>query len=339
MHGGRGRTRTGTPVSQKQILSLLCLPFHHAATPAIYSAFLQSQHGYGTRFVENRDARLFGNGNRGRSMRLKDKIAIVVGAGQSPGAGMGNGRATVMRFVEEGAKVLAVDNELARAKETVTMAAGECVPFEADVRKESALAEMVDAARQRWGRIDILHYNVGVSIAGGDAPIEKITEEAFDRIAGINLRGAIMACKHVLPVMRAQRSGAIIMISSVAAWEHYPNVAYKAIKAGMIAFTQQIAIQNAEFGIRANVILPGLMDTPMAVDTRAQASGKSRAEVAAMRDARVPLRHKMGTAWDVANAALFLASDEANFITGVALPVDGGALVNINPYPNVTATG
>jgi NAD(P)-dependent dehydrogenase (short-subunit alcohol dehydrogenase family) len=206
----------------------------------------------------------------------------------------------------------------------------ECAAFEADVCKESTLSAMATACRERWGRIDILHYNVGVSIAGGDAPVEGITETAFDRIATINLRGAIMACKHVLPIMRAQRFGAIIMISSVAAWEQYPNVAYKATKAGMIAFTQQIAIQNAQFGIRANVILPGLMDTPMAVDTRARVSGKSRAEVAAARDARVPLRHKMGTAWDVANAALFLASDEANFITGVALPVDGGALVHIN---------
>jgi len=106
-------------------------------------------------------------------------------------------------------------------------------------------------------------------------------------------------------------------------------VAYKATKAAMIAFTKQVAIQNAEYGIRANVILPGLMDTPMAVDTRARVSGKSRAEVAAERDARVPLRHKMGNAWDVANAALFLASDEANFITGVALLVDGGAALNI----------
>ena len=266
-------------------------------------------------------------------MRLKDKIAIVIGAGQSPGEGMGNGRATVLRFAQEGAKVLAVDNNLGSAEETVAMvkqAGGECVAYAADVTREKALAEMVAAARERWGRIDILHYNVGVSIAGGDAPIEKITEEAFDRIATINLRGAIMACKHVLPVMRAQRAGVIITISSVAAWEQYPNVVYKATKAGLIAFTQQIAIQNAEFGVRANVILPGLMDTPMAVDTRARASGKTRAEVAAQRDARVPLRHKMGTAWDVANAALFLASDEANFITGVALPVDGGALVHIN---------
>jgi NAD(P)-dependent dehydrogenase (short-subunit alcohol dehydrogenase family) len=266
-------------------------------------------------------------------MRLKDKVAIVVGAGQSPGEGMGNGRATALRFAQEGAKVMAVDNRLASAEETVAMvrqSGGACVAFEADVTSEATLAAMVAAARGRFGRIDILHYNVGVSIAGGDAPLDKLTEAAFDRISTINLRGAIMACKHVLPVMRAQRAGVIIMISSVAAWEQYPNVAYKATKAAMIAFTQQVAIQNAEFGVRANVILPGLMDTPMAVDTRARASGKSRAEVAAGRDARVPLRHKMGTAWDVANAALFLASDEANFITGVALPVDGGALVAIN---------
>jgi len=268
-------------------------------------------------------------------MRLKDKIAIVVGAGQSPGEGMGNGRATVLRFAQEGAKVLAVDNNLASAEETAAMARqaggdGECVAFAADVTREATLKAMVEAARQHWGRVDILHYNVGLSIGGGDAPLGEFTEAAFDRIATINLRGAIMACKHVLPAMRAQRSGVIIMISSIAALENYPYVAYKATKAGMIAFTQQVAIQNAEFGVRANVILPGLMDTPMAVDTRARVSGKSRAEVAAARDARVPLRHKMGTAWDVANAALFLASDEANFITGVALPVDGGALVNIN---------
>ena len=266
-------------------------------------------------------------------MRLEGKVAIIVGAGQSPGEGIGNGRATTLRFAQEGARILAVDRIISSAEETAAMATkqgGECVPFVADVTKEDTLAAAVEAARGRWGYIDILHNNVGVSIAGGDAPPLEITEEAFDRIVAINLRGLVMACKHVLPVMRAQRSGAIIAISSVAAWEQYPNVAYKATKAGMIAFTQQVAIQNAGFGIRANVILPGLMDTPMAVDTRARAAGKSRAEVAAARDARVPLRHKMGTAWDVANAALFLASDEANFITGVALPVDGGALVHIN---------
>ncbi|MFI4986841.1 MAG: SDR family NAD(P)-dependent oxidoreductase [Alphaproteobacteria bacterium] len=265
-------------------------------------------------------------------MRLEGKIAIVVGAGQSPGEGMGNGRATVLRFAEEGAKVLAVDRNLASAEETaalVAKAGGECVACEADVTREATLAAAIAAAHKRWGRIDILHYNVGVSIAGGDAPPDAITEEAFDRICAINLRGTVMACKHVLPIMRAQRAGVIINIASVAAFENYPLVAYKATKAAMVVYTQQLAIQNAAYGIRANAILPGLMDTPMAVDTRARVGKRSRADVVAERNARVPLRGRMGTAWDVANAALFLASDEANFITGVALPVDGGALVNI----------
>lgn len=264
--------------------------------------------------------------------RLRDKTALVIGAGQSPGEGMGNGRATVLRFVQEGARVMAVDRDLASARETAQLAAregGECLAFEADVTREATLAAAIRAARERWGRIDILHYNVGVSIAGGDKPLLELTEEAFDRVSAINLRGAIMACKHVIPIMREQRSGAINMISSLAALEKYPLVAYKATKAAMIAFTQQVAIQNAGYGIRANAILPGLMDTPMAVDTRARASGRPRKDIAAERDKRVPLRGKMGTAWDVANAALFLASDEANFITGVALPVDGGALVKI----------
>jgi NAD(P)-dependent dehydrogenase (short-subunit alcohol dehydrogenase family) len=264
-------------------------------------------------------------------MRLEGKIAIVVGAGQSPGEGIGNGRATTLRFVEEGATVLAVDRALASAEETAAMAAGpgECVPFAADVTREETLSAMVAEARRRWGRVDILHNNVGVSIAGGDKPLLELTEDAFDRVCAINLRGTIMACKHAIPVMREQRAGAIVNISSVAAFENYPLVAYKATKAAMVAFTRQLAIENAAFGIRANAILPGLMDTPMAVDTRARAANRSRAEIAAERDARVPLRGRMGTAWDVANAALFLASDEANFITGVALPVDGGALVNI----------
>jgi NAD(P)-dependent dehydrogenase (short-subunit alcohol dehydrogenase family) len=127
----------------------------------------------------------------------------------------------------------------------------------------------------------------------------------------------------------------IINISSVAAWEDYPYVAYKATKAALVAFTKQIAIRNAEFGVRANVILPGLMDTPMAVDTRARVHNKTRAQVEAERNAKVALRGKMGTAWDVANAALFLASDEANFITGVELPVDGGALIRVGGYSNL----
>ena len=260
-------------------------------------------------------------------MRLKDKIAVVIGAGQGPGEGMGNGRATVLRFAQEGARILAVDRNLASAEETAAMAAkegGQCVAFAADVTQEATLAAAIAAAERQWGRIDILHNNVGVSIAGGDAPPTEITEAAFDRIVAINLRGIVMACKHVLPIMRRQRAGAIVNISSTAATLNYPLVAYKATKAAVIAYTQQLAIQNAEYGIRANVILPGLMDTPMAVDTRVRVTGMSRAEVMAERAARVPLRHKMGTAWDVANAALFLDSDEANHITGVELLVDGG---------------
>ena len=266
-------------------------------------------------------------------MRLDKKIAIVVGAGQGPGTGIGNGRATVIRYAQEGATVLAVDRDLASAQETCALAAkdskGKCDAFDADVTREASMQAMIAHAQKTYGRIDVLHYNVGVSLAGGDAPPTEITEEAFDRVITINLRGMVMACKHVLPVMRAQKLGVIIGISSLAAYENYPYTAYKASKAAMITYCQQLAIQNAEYGIRVNVILPGLMDTPMAVDTRARHTGRSRAEVAAMRDARVPLRKKMGTAWDVANAALFLASDEANFISGVALPVDGAALVKI----------
>ena len=263
-------------------------------------------------------------------MRLKDRIAIVVGAGQSPGEGIGNGRATALTFAREGAKVLCVDHNLASAQETVDMIAakgGTAIACKADVTSNADIKAMVDDAHGRWGRVDVLHNNVGVSLSGGDAELLAITEDAFDRCVAINLKSCILAAKHVIPIMRQQRSGAIINISSMAAITTYPYVAYKATKAAMIAFTQQVAIQNAQYGVRANCILPGLMDTPMAVDTRAREFKKSRAEVEAERDSKVPLRSKMGTGWDVANAALFLASDEASFITGVTLPVDGGSSV------------
>ncbi len=266
-------------------------------------------------------------------MRLKDKVAIVIGAGQAPGAtaAIGNGRATALLFAREGARVLAVDRYLEAAEETAEIAraeGGEAVAVAADVTDEAAVRAAIEACVARFGRLDILHNNVGISIEGDDAPITEIETEAFDRIVAVNLRSVVYACKHALPVMRAQRAGAIVNISSTAAWEDYPWVAYKATKAAVIAMTKQIAIQNAEFGVRANVILPGLMDTPMAVDRRAEIWGRSRAEVAAERDAKVPLG-KMGTGWDVAYAALFLASDEAKFITGAALPVDGGKTCRI----------
>ena len=263
-------------------------------------------------------------------MRLRDKVAIVMGAGQSPGEGMGNGRATALTFAREGAKVVCVDHNLASAQETVDLIGrnqGTAVAFKADVTKEAQIKALVADTHARWGRIDILHNNVGVSLSGGDAELADITEEAFDRCVAINLKSCIFAARHVLPIMREQKSGAIINISSMAVITTYPYVAYKATKAAMVSFTEQLAYQNAQYGIRANVILPGLMNTPMAVDTRAREFKKTRAEVEAERDSKVPLRNKMGTGWDVANAALFLASDEANFITGVTLPVDGGASV------------
>src|SRR6195256_5435780 len=263
-------------------------------------------------------------------MRLKDRVAIVVGAGQSPGEGIGNGRATALTFAREGAHVLCVDHNLASAQETVEIfgaKSGMAVAFKADATSNAELKAMAEDAYARWGRIDILHNNVGVSLAGGDAELLDFTEEALERCVAINLKSCIFAAKHVIPIMRQQQSGAIINISSMAAITTYPYVAYKATKAAMIAFTEQLAYQNAQYGIRANVILPGLMNTPMAVDTRAREFKKSRAEVEAERDSKVPLRQKMGTGWDVANAALFLASDEASFVTGLTLPVDGGASV------------
>jgi NAD(P)-dependent dehydrogenase (short-subunit alcohol dehydrogenase family) len=264
-------------------------------------------------------------------MRLQDRVAIVVGAGQSPGEGIGNGRATALTFGREGAKVLCVDRNLASAEETAAMireGQGTAQAVQADVTRQADIEAAVGEAQRRWGRVDILHNNVGVSISGGDAELLEISEEAFDRCVAINLKSCIFACKAVIPIMRRQNGGAIVNISSMAAITTYPYVAYKATKTAMIAFTEQLAYQNARYGIRANVILPGLMNTPMAVDTRAREFKKSRAEVEAERDAKVPLRGKMGTGWDVANAALFLASDEANFITGVTLPVDGGASVH-----------
>lgn len=265
-------------------------------------------------------------------MRLENKTAIVVGGGQSPGETMGNGRATAMVFARHGAQVVAVDRDLASAEDTAAMIkdeGGRAIAVQADVIDEASIQAVVADCLGRHGRLDILHNNVGISIAGGDAEITEITVDAFDHCVAVNLRGMVLACKHALPAMREQGSGVIINISSLAAWSAYPLVAYKTTKAAVIALTEQLAIQNAPYGVRANVILPGLMDTPMAVDTRAAALGKSRNEIAAGRDAKVPLGGKMGTAWDVANAALFLASDEAGFITGAALPVDGGTSVKV----------
>ena len=233
-------------------------------------------------------------------MRLKDRIAIVVGAGQRPGEGIGNGRATALTFAREGAKVLCVDHNLASAQETVDMIAPRRAPrlaFKADVTKEAEIKAMVADAHARWGRIDILHNNVGVSLSGGDAELLDITEEALDRCIAINLKSCIFAARHVLPIMRAKKSGAIINISSMAVITTYPYVAYKATKSAMVSFTEQLAYQNAQYGIRANVILPGLMNTPMAVDTRAREFKKSppRSRPSAIQGAAAQqARHRLG---------------------------------------------
>ena len=187
---------------------------------------------------------------------------------------------------------------------------------------------MSAACVARYGRIDILHNNVGMS--QGDRPTPEMDMEVWDRLFDMNLTGMVMTCKHVLPVMREQRSGVILNVSSTSSISARveptarSGVAYKTSKGAVNTLTHHLAIENAEFGIRANAILPGLMDTPMAIERRAKERGIDRSIVRSERDAQVPLMGKMGTAWDVANAALFLASDEAGYITGVQLPVDGG---------------
>jgi NAD(P)-dependent dehydrogenase (short-subunit alcohol dehydrogenase family) len=254
----------------------------------------------------------------------------VVGAGQSPGEGLGNGRAVALRFAREGAQVLAVDRNEASAEETASMIRDEgfeAAAFAADVTRERELAGAMAEATRRWGSLDVLHNNVGVSLQGGDADLMEISEESFDTVYRINLRGTAFACKHALAIMREQRSGAIVNVSSAAALGRYPYAAYKATKAGVIALTEQLALQHAPHNVRVNAILPGLIDTPMAVETRARAFKQPREQVIAERNAKVPLG-RSGTGWDVANAALFLASDEASFVTGVALVVDGGRLLN-----------
>jgi NAD(P)-dependent dehydrogenase (short-subunit alcohol dehydrogenase family) len=254
----------------------------------------------------------------------------VFGAGQSPGEGLGNGRATAIRFAHEGARVLAANRSIESAEETAAMIRSdgcEALAFKADITSEADIVAAIGEAKRRWGTLDVLHNNVGVSLGGGDADLMDITEERFDHIYRTNLRGTAFACKHALAIMREQRSGAIVNVSSAAAVGLYPYVAYKATKAGVNAMTEQLALQNAKYNVRVNAILPGLIATPMAVETRSRQFNKSYEQLDTERSAKVPLG-RQGVGWDVANLALFLASDEASFITGVCILVDGGRALN-----------
>jgi NAD(P)-dependent dehydrogenase (short-subunit alcohol dehydrogenase family) len=261
--------------------------------------------------------------------RVEGKAAIVVGGGQTPGQTVGNGRATAIVLGREGARVCVVDRVLASAQETADLIkgdGGEAWAFGADVTREDDVRRLVAAARERFGRLDILHNNVGASLALGDAGATDLTEEAFDRSLAVNLKATWLTCKHALPALR-ESHGSIVNIASMAAWNAYPLVGYKTTKAAVVALTENLAAHNAQYGVRANAILPGLMNTPMAIESRV-AAGAPREEVIASRDRRVPLGRRMGTGWDVAYAALYLHSEEAGFVTGVSLAVDGGESVS-----------
>jgi NAD(P)-dependent dehydrogenase (short-subunit alcohol dehydrogenase family) len=253
-------------------------------------------------------------------MRLLDKRAIVVGAGQTPGDTIGNGRAIATLFARQGAQVLCVDRAGERAQSVAMEIGG--VAFAGDVTDAGVCKTMVAEAQKQFGGVDIVVNNVGIG-GGGDGPAHLADEAAFDHIIDVNLKAAWLVIKSALPALR-ESHGAIVNISSLASLAGANMIAYELSKAALNRLTLSVALSNAKHGVRCNAILPGLMDTPMAIAGVAAGSGKSLAEVRAARSARVPLNGKMGDAWDTANAALFLASEEAKFITGALLPVDGG---------------
>jgi len=256
--------------------------------------------------------------------RMRGRGVIVTGAG-SIGPGMGNGKASSILYAREGGRVLLVDRDLAAARETARLIQaerGEAVPFACDVTSGAECRKMVDACLEAFGAVDVLHNNVGITIPGGAV---ELAEEEWDRIMQVNVKSMFLTCKHALPHMERQGRGAIVNIASLNAIRTLPAIAiaYAASKAAVIALTREIAIQYAAQGIRANAILPGLMDTPM---VKAQLTDAYGGEVEGMLRRRAALcpTGTQGDAWDTAHAALFLASDEAKYITGTTLVVDGG---------------
>jgi NAD(P)-dependent dehydrogenase (short-subunit alcohol dehydrogenase family) len=246
--------------------------------------------------------------------RVANKLAVVFGGGQTPGLTIGNGRATSVVLAREGAHVVVVDRDMTSAQETV------------DQTHEAEVQSLLAAVYHEHHRLDIVHNNIGASLSVGDATADVLTESSFDASFAVNVKSAWFAAKHSLPFMREQGHGSIVSISSVASIQAYPLLGYKTMKAALNAMTENMAAGNAKYGVRVNAILPGLMNTPMAIENRV-AKGHKREDVVADRDRRIPLKGKQGTGWDVAHAALFLHSDEASFITGVTLVVDGGETI------------
>lgn len=248
---------------------------------------------------------------------LDEKIAIITGAGQWP--------RHCLTLAQEGATCVLVDVNPDWANETLDMiGGGDSIVVTADVTDERACQGIVQQTLQCFGPIDVLHSNVGMS--KGDRATPDLDCDVWDRLMTLNLKSMFMLCKATLPTMRTQGRGTLITISSTASKAMRPTVAYKTSKGAINTFTQHVAAENAKFGVRANALLPGLINTPMAIERRAQEPGRPRKDIQAERDALVPMGYR-GNAWDVANAAVFLASDEAKYITGVLLPGDGGLLL------------
>lgn len=259
------------------------------------------------------------------TLRFRDKVAIVTGAG-CVAAGWGNGRAIAVRLAEEGAWVLAVDRDPMRLEETISLAGPareRIATYACDVTRQDEVAAMAAACEARFGTIDILVNNVGGSAAGG--PVE-MSEEVWDSQVDFNLKSVFLTCKHVLPTMIAKRSGAIVNIASTSGlrWTGSAQVAYAATKAGVIQLSRVVAVQHAPLGIRVNTVVPGQLHTPMVESRLAkQRSGGDVDALLAQRQKRIPLGF-MGDGRDTAAAVLFLASDDARFITGTEVVVDGG---------------
>jgi len=258
--------------------------------------------------------------------RLQGKVAIVVGAG-SIGSDISNGAACALLFAREGARVLCVDRLLRNAEDTVARIEAElpgqqrASAFEADVRSAAQIKAAVADCLQRWGRIDVLHHNVGIEEFG---ELTEVSEESWDRVHAINLKGPMLTAREVVPQMIKQGGGSIVNISSIASrkWSPMQFLSYSTSKAALNHMTRVVARQYAPHQVRCNVIVPGLIDTPHAAHlVQGDAAAVQAAREA--RHARCPMGHQ-GTAWDVAYAALFLASDESKYVTGIELVVDGG---------------